>query len=219
MLPFMCWLKGIDGSCEAEVLHLSELSRSSGTAVDVGANMGWYTYPMSRLFERVYAFEINDDLTGWIRDYNPGNIEIIHCGLSSTVGTARFYVPVMNGRALPGWGSLDPGNLAEATERREKDVKVARLDDFGIEGVGFVKIDVEGHEVEVLKGATVTIGSSRPIVLIEVRDWNLPTVEAWFRDLGYERRSLSDLSPATASPGNYIYIPGERLPAFEMKRT
>jgi FkbM family methyltransferase len=174
---------------------------------------------MSRLFERVYAFEINDELTGWIRDYNPGNIEIIHCGLSSSVGTARFYVPVMNGRALPGWGSLDRGNLAAATEHREKDVKVARLDDFGIGGVGFVKIDVEGHEVEVLKGAAATIGSSRPIVLIEVRDRNLPAVESWFQDLEYERRSLSDLTPAAASPGNYIYIPSERLPGFGMERT
>lgn len=219
MLPFMYWLSRIDGSCEAELLHLREVSRSSGTALDIGANEGWYTYPMSRLFTRVYAFEVNDELTGWIRDYNPGNIEIIHCGLSSTAGTARFYVPVMNGHALAGWGSLDRGNLAEATEHREKGVKLARLDDFGIEGISFVKIDVEGHEVEVLKGAVATIRSSRPVVLIEVRDWNLPTVECWFQDLGYQRCSLSDLAPAAASPGNYIYIPGDRLPDFGMKWT
>lgn len=50
----------------------------------------------------------------------------------------------------------------------EKDVQVKRLDDFGIADVDFIKIDVEGHELEVLKGGAATIERYRPVLLMEV---------------------------------------------------
>ena len=214
MLPFMYWLHRMDGSCEPELAHLDRIGRSSGTAVDIGAHNGFYTYPLSKSFKRVYAFEINDEITGWIHQYNPGNIEIVHCGLSSSAGVANFYIPVLHGSILSGWGSLDRDNLPEAEEHREKKVRVARLDDFGITNIGFVKIDVEGHEVEVLKGAAATIGESRPTVLIEVRDRNLPAVDSWFLNFSYQRCRLSDLVGVPGNRENYLYVPNEQLANF-----
>jgi FkbM family methyltransferase len=214
MLPFLYWLQRIDGTCEAELVHLDRFCGSSGAALDIGANEGVYTYRLSKRFARVYAFEINDQLTGWITQYNPGNIEIIHCGLSSTAGMARFYIPVVRGLALAGWGSLETDSMEEASEYQEKELRVARLDDFGITNVGFVKMDVEGHEVEVLKGSAATIGQSRPIVLIEVQDRNLKSVDSWFLDINYRRCSLEDflnLKGNKENIPNYIYVPDERM--------
>lgn len=209
----------MDGTCEAELVHLYRICGSSGIALDIGANRGTYSYRLSKRFAHVVSFEINDELTGWLAQYNPGNIEIIHCGLSSSTGTATLYIPVMRGMLLEGWGSLERGHLEGAAQYREKQVKIARLDDFEITDIGFVKMDVEGHEVEVLKGAAATIARSRPIVLIEVLDRNFQTVDAWFLAQAYRRCSLAELlglsaKPETENSGNYIYIPNERLAEF-----
>lgn len=48
-----------------------------------------------------------------------------------------------------------------------REVTVARLDDFALSGIGFVKIDVEGHELEVLRGGGATIERERPTPMIE----------------------------------------------------
>jgi FkbM family methyltransferase len=214
----MCWLRELCGRGDPELLHLDKICGSVGTAVDVGANWGSYTYPLSKRFRRVYAFEINDEVTGWIKQYNSGNIELVHCGLSSTAGTARFYVPMLRGVSLTAMGSLDRDNAPEADKYLEKEVRLAPLDDFGITGVGFLKIDVEGHEVEVLKGANATIRQSRPVVLIEVRDMNtdrnLHVVDSWFLELGYRQCRLDDFIGVHGSAENYIYVPGERLAEF-----
>jgi FkbM family methyltransferase len=216
LLPFKYWLHRLRGSCEAELVHLDRISGSTGAALDIGAIHGFYTYRLSQRFSRVYAFEINNDVTQWIERYNRENINLIHYGLSSVVGTATLYVPVMHNLALSGWGSLDPENLKEAQEHRVKEVRLARLDDFRIANVGFVKIDVEGHEMKVLEGAIVTISRSRPIVLIEVRDHNLHSVDSWFRDLQYRRCRLEDLmSGACGEKENYIFLPTERLSEFD----
>lgn len=206
----MYWLQRVEGGCEPELLHLADICGFGGTAVDIGANVGLYTYPLSKRFRRVYAFEINDDVTRWITQYNPGNIELIHCGLSSVAGTANFYVPVAHGLTLASWGSLYRENVPDAEKYFEKVVKVAPLDDFGIGDVDFIKIDVEGHEVEVLKGAADTIERSRPVVLIEIKEKNLATVDLWFRARNYRKRRLEDLIGVRGQEENYIYVPEER---------
>jgi FkbM family methyltransferase len=214
MLPFLYWLDKVAGACEPELAHLDRFRGSSETAIDIGANVGLYTYRLSRLFARVYAFAINDEITRWISQYNPGNIELIHQGLSSAAGAARFYLPVAHGVTMAGWGSLNRDNLPGAETCVEKDVRVAPLDDFSITRAGFIKIDVEGHELEVLKGAAATIGQSRPIVLIELKKEHVEDADAWFRTLNYRRCRLEDLIGIKEHRSNHIYVPTERLTQF-----
>ena len=69
-------------------------------------------------------------------------------------------------------------------------VRASRLDDFALEGVGFVKIDVEGHELAVLQGSRETIARDRPVVVVEIEERFHPDgawrdVFAWFAVLGY----------------------------------
>ena len=211
-LPFLCWINDLAGNSEPELLRLRNLTDASGAAVDIGAAFGWYTYRLSKQFRRVFAFEVNDDVTKWIQQYNPGNIELIHCGLSSTAGTGTFYVPVSQGVPRPGWASFDRNNLPNADSYLEKQVRFAPLDDFNLEHIDFIKIDVEGHEWEVLKGAPRTVAASRPVVLIEVRASNQKDVDSWFAALKYRKYELQDLAGVSGQAGNYIYIPEERSP-------
>lgn len=217
MLPFMYCLNKMSTDYDPYLAHMDRFCGSARTAIDIGANVGFYTYFLSKRFQRVHAFEINDEITCWIKQYNPGNIELVHSGLSSANGTVRLYLPVTNGLTMAGYGTLHPAVLPKADACVEKECRVAPLDDFAITNVDFMKIDVESHEMEVLKGAAKTIEQSRPIVLIEVWTVNERTVEAWFlaldyRQCRYDRQDrLVVVTEFLPSTGDCLYVPAERL--------
>jgi FkbM family methyltransferase len=208
-LPARYWLHHLEGSCEDELRYLPRLGCRGQVAIDVGANEGLYSYRLSKLFSKVYAFEINDELTGELAAYNPGNIEIIHVGLSSRQGSALLYVPVVNGLALTGWASLAPGNCPDTREHLEKTVTLCPLDTYKLRDVSFIKIDVEGHEPEVLKGASQTLATNRPLVLLEVKRRNMDEVCSFFAGLGYRKRKLQDLVGREGSEENSFFVPEE----------
>jgi FkbM family methyltransferase len=217
-LPFTFLLYRIEGTAEPELLHLDDIVAEAGTAIDIGANLGLYTYALSKRFRRVISFEINEQLTGMISKFNRGNIELIHCGLSSEAGDARFYVPVASGVAMAGWGSLNRDNLPGAEKLIEIDVQLKTLDEFAIDAVDFIKIDVEGHEVQVLKGAGATIERSRPMVLVELKREHVSEIDDWFRQWEYKRCRLEDFSDVQGHRSNHIYVPVERLAKFGIAR-
>lgn len=194
--------------CENELKHLSSVISDGATAIDVGANSGLYSYKLSKHFRKVLAFEINDDLTEELAACNPGNIEIINRGLSSKDDRAVLYIPVLEGRLLTGWASLQPGNCPSTEEHIEKTVEICQLDAFQLNAVAFIKIDVEGHEVEVLKGAYETIQTNRPHLMIEIKQENLEWVSKFFETLNYRMYQLQDLIGISGSSENYFLIPG-----------
>ncbi len=208
-LPFSYWLLRLSGICGPELLHLNEFIVATGTAIDVGANEGLFTYVFSQRFQRVYSFEVNEEAAKPIAQYNPGNITLYPYGLSSSSRTARFYIPVTNGFASTGWGSLERDNLPGAKEFLEMDVQVRPLDDFGITDVDFIKIDVEGHELDVLKGAAKTIEQSRPVVLTEVRKEHLKAVDVWFRARNFRHYRLDELFNLPTNTADHLYVPAE----------
>ena len=206
-LGFRYWLAAVDGLHEPELRMLARLVSKTDVAIDVGANCGFYAFRMSKIFSKVYAFEINDELTGDLLKYDPGNITVMNVGLSSEAGQATLHIPMLNGLPLTGWASLTPGNYPDATDEIKKPVKVATLDSFQLKNVSFVKIDVEGHELPVLEGAKQTLAKHRPIVLIEIKEENRSAVFQFFSELKYERRVLEELTGVRGSPENYIFIP------------
>jgi FkbM family methyltransferase len=206
-LPFRYWLASVDGLLEPELRMLPRLVSKKDVALDIGANAGFYAFRMSKIFSKIYAFEINDELTGDLLSYNSGNITIIPVGLSSEAGTATLYIPVLNGLPLTGWASLAPGNYPEATGELTKPVKVATLDSFQVESVSFIKIDVEGHELQVLEGARQTLATHRPTVLIEIKDENRGAVFQFLSELNYVSQKLEDLAGVRGSQENYIFVP------------
>ena len=208
-LPATYWLDLFGGFIEPELRCLEKFCQKRDVAIDVGGHIGLFSYRLSKLFRKVYAFEINDELLDDLRAYNPGNIEIVATGLSSSERETTLYIPVENNLLLTGWASLAPGNYPQAETHVTKSVRVRPLDSYSLRDVSFIKIDVEGHEVDALRGAINTISSNRPVVLVEVKEQNRENVSSFFRDLRYVETSLERICGTAGSAENRIFLPRE----------
>jgi FkbM family methyltransferase len=145
-----------------------ELDGMSGEkAIDVGAHIGSYTLRMAKKFTRVIAFEPNP-LNRHILKLNlqlnkMRNVDVEDAALSDTNGVGRFFVQ----RTTGGTSSLNPHHYGFTYDRTIQ-VKVRKLDDFEISEVDVLKIDAEGNELHILRGASQTINRARPIIAVEV---------------------------------------------------
>jgi FkbM family methyltransferase len=149
---------------EPEVHAMPALADHARISIDVGANWGLYTGTLLPLSRDVVGFEPNPVLAAQLRRAFPGT-RIEGCALGATEGIARLAIPLQpDGTPIPGWATLGDHDF-DRTDGVE--VPVRRLDDFGFQGVGFIKIDVEGFEMQVLDGAAGTIARERPAMMIE----------------------------------------------------
>lgn len=157
---------------------MSSLPSSNGIAVDVGANIGVYSYAMSRRFESVIAYEPNPALEGRLRAGVPKDVRVRAVALGSNNTDATLRVPVIEGRPISGLGSLLP---ADGHEVVDWPVKVVTLDSELMRSelaVDLIKIDVEGLELEVLLGAEETLAKWNPIILVEAEERHRPGAAA-----------------------------------------
>ena len=154
-------------------------------SIDVGANKGALTYILSELSDRVVAYEANPNLAARLAQACGPNVELRHKAVSNQNGTLTFFVPTSGGEEQPNIGSLK-ANEAYAT--REYKVEAVRLDDENLKGVGFIKVDVEGTELDVLEGARSIIERDRPVLMVEINDKNTPealAIETLMKARGY----------------------------------
>ena len=153
---------------ELEYYLLDHLVDPSRAAVDVGANEGDFAGRMAQLCTRVHCFEPIPWLVDALRAKLDPAVIIHQCALSDRDGVAELRVPYRGEMEMHGTSTLEPGNpLAGSTYVRQVPCTLARLDDAVREPVGFMKIDVEGHELAVLDGATNTLREHQPVLLIE----------------------------------------------------
>lgn len=155
------------------------------SAVDVGANVGMVTYLLRRHARTVYAVEPNPTLAANLRRAFRGRrVEVLPYALSDESGTADLLIPSAAGQELTGRSSLEPDANGDLPVRR---VTVPRrtLDQLALPDVGFVKIDVEGHELAVLRGARGMLTGQRPSLMIEAEEkFGEGLTDAIFRFLG-----------------------------------
>jgi FkbM family methyltransferase len=228
---------------EDELSLLAAGLRPGETAIDVGANLGLYSFHFSRAVGRsgrVYAFEPMP-LTCFAcrivtRLLGLRNVSVIQKGCGSEPARVEFVVPLTRqAMPLPGLariaGALDaPAKAIESTESQRMRVEVVRLDDEirREDDVAFIKCDVEGAEVLVMRGARSLLVANRPTLVCEISDRFMSRYATSSADLldelgalGYStyeydasRRRLTKRDAVTAG-GNYVFIHPGRSSRFE----
>jgi FkbM family methyltransferase len=146
---------------------------SDKNVIDIGAHVGFYTVDIAPKCRHIYSFECSpksfnylcanialNDLNYKVTKYN--------CALSNEEGIAKYYIRDPNNGGGNGISKFDMDNNIE---QLTIDVPKKTLDSFGLTNVNFIKIDVEGHEKEVLEGSVQTIiNNNYPKILFESWD-------------------------------------------------
>ena len=144
-------------------LHLLEfLCRRDQDAIDVGANDGSYVHYLRRHARRVVAFEPMPTLARALRRKFARGVVVEALALSDTTGTVSLCMPVVDGVVVTGCSTVSSKASATYPAHRTIEVPMDRLDNVYGDQVGFIKIDVEGHEQAVLDGAVETVRRCQP---------------------------------------------------------
>ena len=153
---------------EHELSALRAILAPGGTAVDVGANQGFFAFAFSQIADRVEAFEPNPDYAAFARGMLGRRARVHAVALSNHAGRGRFAVPLSEeGEVLHLGGALAQANGADA-RTMHFEVDVHTLDSYGFTDVRVIKVDVEGSEMDVLEGARETILRDRPALIVEL---------------------------------------------------
>ena len=149
---------------------------------DVGGNVGNYTQTLNKAFPeaRVFSFEPiksnYEQLESMVNTLD--NISCFNIGMSSVSGTKKIYFPNSKNNVH---GSLYEGSLKELLNYEElysEEIELTTLDDFtkssNIDQIDFLKIDTEGHELEVLEGAKNLIDNQKiKVIQFEFNEMNI----------------------------------------------
>jgi FkbM family methyltransferase len=159
---------------EKEMELLCVLCDPQRTSIDVGAKVGMYTYRIRKRSADVVAFEPIPVFNRMLRAVFRTRARIEPYAVSSARGTAVLRMPFdARGGNQFGRSTIEAGNrLAsdKVARTEELEVETRTIDEYQLPSVGFVKIDVEGHELAVLDGAVRTLAANRPNLLIECND-------------------------------------------------
>ncbi len=181
------------GAVEPEVQHgLEEHLRAGMTFYDIGANIGFFSLLAARLVGatgNVIAFEADPDAAARLREHAARNrlpwITVEERAVWSETGGVRFIRSDPAASPDLGLGHVQ----ADGTAKNSIGVAAVSLDDYAIHAPlpDFVKCDVEGAEVEVIRGARRLLAEKRPGVLCELHsEENRRILGEEFARLGYD---------------------------------
>jgi FkbM family methyltransferase len=159
---------------EVELHLLDLLCRRDADAIDVGANDGCYVHYLLPNSRHVHAFEPMPSLVQGLQTKFADQVTIHPIALSDQPGTAELHMPVVDGVLVTGCATVSERASATYPAHRAVSVPMMRLDDAYQGNVGFIKIDVEGHEQAVLDGGLRTISACRPRMLVEIDERMAP---------------------------------------------
>jgi FkbM family methyltransferase len=152
---------------EGEIALFQHLLRAGDIVVEVGANIGTHTIFFARTVGaagRVLAFEpqriVFQTLCGNLALNSLTNVHCYAVALGESAGFAQ--IPVLDHRQPLNFGGVSLSSAAIGEQ-----IQVATLDSFALPQCRLLKIDVEGMELAVLKGAVETIRRCQPILYLE----------------------------------------------------
>jgi FkbM family methyltransferase len=180
---FHSWVK-----VEPELPLLPVLCRKNAVALDIGANEGFFAHHLLPHAKSVIAFEPLPQMLARLRQRYADKMVIHGVILSDREGQGELKYPAGGYMSA----TIAESNSAALESGRVIETVVApmrTLDSFNLTNVGFVKIDVEGHEEAVLHGSVDTLKGEKPNLMIEIEERHAPgslaRVSTFLHDLGY----------------------------------
>lgn len=157
--------------------------------IDIGANIGNHSVFFGPHFKKVYCFEPNPILFKILQ----GNImlnsldqktELINYGLGEKDEYKKYILTTRN---LGGSGFFER-SFNPKYHHSEYKLKITTGDSIEFKNIGFIKIDTEGYDFNVIKGLRDTIKKFEPIITFEVHPFGKDTSEIipYLKSLGYE---------------------------------
>lgn len=163
--------------------------RQDDVVIDVGANIGIYAIPLSRKVKKVIAFEPNSICCRMLRDSAQlnkiDNLVIYENAVDEFRKTILYEM------------SRVPMNSGVADSLGENVISVKSIDlDSALQyehRLDWLLIDVEGHELSVIKGACNILQKHSPKLIIEIRNENIDQAKPFLRERGYSLRKLGGM--------------------------
>ena len=165
---------------KAELDYITRSINKGDTVLDIGSHKGGYLYWLRKSVGKegfVFAFEPQITLFTYLQNfisiYDFKNIDLKHAGVSSKKGLLNLFIPNAIGLTSPEatFEQKSPNEEGYYTE-----VQVLQIDEFLNDRkskVSLIKIDVEGHELEVFKGAIDLLKTDRPKLIFECENRHL----------------------------------------------
>lgn len=171
------YLEHIKNGFEPEMVKLfRSLADNSETILDIGANIGCTAILFGELSNKVYAFEPSQSTFAFLEKNisrsGRKNVFLQNIGLGAEPGefTLTFSPTNRAGGFVSNQTQASVGHTVEKIAIRQLDEVVNSLN---LQQIDFIKIDVEGFEGHVLRGAKQTLLSNRPVVVMELNHWCL----------------------------------------------
>jgi FkbM family methyltransferase len=181
---------------DGELLLLKYLLNTESVFFDIGSNTGTYAYFAEKIIaqKNIYLFEPEKELFFQLRQIY-SQAHVFNMAMSNKTGLQQFKIPYVNGVLDKSLSTLEIHALEKnETKNIIYEVTTDSLDAFTKTKNIFpdlIKIDVEGHEQTVLKGAEAYINNHFPTMIIEIEQRHHPntSVESVFKsllDLNYQ---------------------------------
>ena len=215
--------RAIKNVYEEELLVLDKVVDKNLESVDVGVYRGIYTYQLSKISKHVHAFEPNPLLFSYLNKnlkQLAKNITLYENALSNASVTTDLKIPkrfnTINKKNYEEMYKLGSATIHEKNLLNNEDfvtfkIRTRKLDDILTNNnIGFIKIDVEGHEENVLNGAIEIIKRDKPVLLVEIEEKHSKKKVGesinFINSLGYKSYYLSGYNlESTKKLNNYKY--------------
>ena len=227
---FHTWVK-----VEPELPLLPAFCRKDAVALDIGANEGFFAHHLLPLAKSVIAFEPLPQMLARLKGNYAEKMEIHGVIISDKEGQGELKYPAggyMSATiAESNSAALESGRVIETVVAPMK-----TLDSFKLTNVGFVKIDVEGHEEAVLHGGLETLKREKPNLMIEIEERHAPgsfdRVSTLLGSIGYsgfylDRKQLQPIAQFDPRRdqvrqngkvgkyiNNFLFLPHDRAPTI-----